>query len=661
MKFTYFKKMNLLILLPIVLVMVVMTVFSYVKAKQTLHETLQEQLTTLAKTQGESFNALILAYRNTIKELAEDEVVEDVMNAYVIGNTDWIALYRQDVETRIARVAEAFESVCAVGIVGVDGKVMMSTKPESIGLNYMNQLAVSSALQEKSIPSTIKLGEHSMGLLLSEPIHSNDSGKIVGAAFMVFDLNVISARTIDFVSFAKSGVVGVHDSNGIQIMHKNRAMVGLQEKNSVQFRGMERKESGLVTYEFNGDRKICYFYFIPWLNWYLSLPVLESDIYSGIRDLFVSNVIIALIVTFCFGILILVFARSTSKALGSIDKIAEEVSGGKLELSGDENGILDSLAKRSDEIGGLAASFKKMILELIDTIQAAKEAHKNGMNEAAFQLEGVVNSTSAAAQELSAQIQESSNGAQLQSDRIAATVTAVEQMNATILEVSQNTTQTAHIANDTRLKAEESEIVVQDFMTAISKVDKSASILKEDMAKLSSHVQDINQVMGVISDLADQTNLLALNAAIEAARAGEFGRGFAVVADEVRKLAEKTMASTVSVGEAVVAIQNGTQSSLHQVADTVEQVNNAIGLAKQCQIALNEIMHMASESAERIGSIAVAGEQQSATSEEIAKTISEINDIVSRTSATMSEANIAVMEVAKQSEQLAAMVAGMKA
>ena len=659
MQLTFFKKMSLLILAPIIVVMIAMSVFTYIQAKNALHGTLQEQLSALVTTQGESFSALALAYRNSVKELAEDNVVEEVTNAFATDNTDWISLYKADVDDRIARVAEAFDSIYAAGIVDGSGKIIMASKEELIGRDFMGYKAVSSALAGSCSPSVLKLGEHSMGLILAHAIH-NFEEKTVGGAFLILDLNVLATRTIDYVSFAKSGAAGVHDAEGVQIMHKNREYVGLEEADSAQFKGMEGKRSGVVYYDFEGDRKICYFYFIPWLNWYLSLPVLESDLYASVTDLLYGTIIIAFIVINFFGILILLFARSTSKALGGIETISEEVSGGKHNMTEQEFALLDSIARRSDEIGGLAKSFKTMIQELVETIKAAKEAHRNGMHEAAYQLEGVVNSTSAATQELSAQIQESSNGAQLQADRIAAAVTAVEEMNATIMEVSQNTLQTAQIANDTRVKAEESEVVVTDFMGAISKVDKSTAVLKNDMGKLSEHVQNINQIMGVISDLADQTNLLALNAAIEAARAGEAGKGFAVVADEVRKLAEKTMASTVRVNDAVISIQGSARSSLHQVADTVEQVNNAIALAEKCQQALNEIMHMASESAERIGSIAVASEQQSATSEEITKTISEINEIVSRTSVTMNEANTAIMEVARQSEQLSAMVTRMK-
>ncbi len=84
-----------------------------------------------------------------------------------------------------------------------------------------------------------------------------------------------------------------------------------------------------------------------------------------------------------------------------------------------------------------------------------------------------------------------------------------------------------------------------------SNVEKSAATISQ----LQQSATQINQIVGVIREIAGQTNLLALNAAIEAARAGEAGRGFSVVADEVRKLAERTRGATSEIASMIEAVQ----------------------------------------------------------------------------------------------------------
>ena len=283
---------------------------------------------------------------------------------------------------------------------------------------------------------------------------------------------------------------------------------------------------------------------------------------------------------------------------------------------------------------------------------ASKEAQSKteAMLVAADKLEAVGNVVSSASTQLSAQIEQSDRGAAESAQRLSEAATAMNEMNATVQEVARNAGSASAASAETREKAEAGAQVVEKAVHSIDQVHQMSLVLKEDMVQLNEHAQDITRIMGVISDIADQTNLLALNAAIEAARAGEAGRGFAVVADEVRKLAEKTMASTQDVGNAIKSIQESTAKSMTGVDNAVERIGEA----------LEEIVATVEATGDQVNAIATASEEQSAASEEINQSIVQVNDMSRQTAEAMAEAAKAVSDLAAQAQGLTNLIQELK-
>ena len=316
-----------------------------------------------------------------------------------------------------------------------------------------------------------------------------------------------------------------------------------------------------------------------------------------------------------------------------------------------ERAIQQTARKESEARKAMAAAEKA---------ESDARAKAQNMLATAERLDQVAHVVNGVLHSVSAQIAQSERGATEQAGRVSATATAVDQMNTTVLEVARSASAAAESSAHSKAKAAEGATVVKKAMGSIEAVRSHSLALKEDMAVLGRHAQDINQIMSVISDIADQTNLLALNAAIEAARAGEAGRGFAVVADEVRKLAEKTMASTGDVAKVIKSIQESADKSAEQVEVTARDIEHATGFAGQSEKVLTEIVHLAENSADQVRSIATASEQQSATSEEIARSINAVDVIASETAQAMREASQSIEDLARQADVLAELIVEMK-
>ena len=385
---------------------------------------------------------------------------------------------------------------------------------------------------------------------------------------------------------------------------------------------------------------------------------------------------IALFLAFCAVLL----GRKLTRPLVRVTDYAVQVADGKLDAPMSD-------VKSNDEVGLLVGALSRMVGTLKERIaeaenvsrQAREQAEKaegarlaaeaageetrkkqENMLAAAQRLEDAVGVIKNASADLVERIGLAEDGAVKQAEFVASSAGAITEMGSSAQEVAGNASNAKSFSEQMRKKASEGESIVENVVNDIKAVRENSLALKQDMLVLDEHAKSISHVMGVISDIADQTNLLALNAAIEAARAGEAGRGFAVVADEVRKLAEKTMASTGDVGQAVNAIRKSMDKSMAQVDTTVSNIERTTHTATKSGEALQEIVSMAGDTVRQVESIVTACEQQATAAEEVSHSISNVNALADQTVLVMKEAARDVTSLTGQTDSLGVLVDEMK-
>ncbi|GAB48381.1 methyl-accepting chemotaxis protein [Mobilicoccus pelagius] len=310
------------------------------------------------------------------------------------------------------------------------------------------------------------------------------------------------------------------------------------------------------------------------------------------------SAIVAALVTLGLGALglLLLSQRVSSAVLRTVRTVLDSVTAmGKGDMR------VPAHVEANDEIGDMARALDtsresmRAVLQEVGNASATVAAASEQLTATATQMRSTASlSAERAGSAASAAGDVSSN--------VHTVAAGTEEMTASIREISKNANDAAGVA-----------------ASAVQVADRTNTTV----AQLGTSSAEIGQVVKAITSIAEQTNLLALNATIEAARAGEAGKGFAVVANEVKDLAQETSKATEDIGRRVEAIQVDTEAAV---------------------AAISEIGSIIAQINDTQATIASAVEEQTATTNEMGRNVSDASTGATQIAAYVGEVSQASAE-----------------
>lgn len=573
------KIRNRLLLRVIVLIVLICAVFTVVTIKitsDTISTRVENELTNRASDLSKLVEQQIDTYITQVESIAGREDVKSmqwtIQKDVLINEAERIGFER----FQVGYVDDNDDHVY--------GDVISTTgdKANAGDRDFFKQAAAGQANISDVLFARIDL---KMVICVSAPIYSE--GEVVGILTGVTDASKIS-DLVNGIKVENDGYCFVINKSGVKMAAKNYEDVENAQSDIVCSTGAEATEdkeavkadakydelaavekrmaegkAGCETYQFGKEKQ--YIGYMPILDGQWSFAIVEDYDASmkGLTSLISTILAVSIAAVLGGSVIMFIIGCGISKPIEALTKSVNELAQGHLDVTMDNISL-----SRRDELGTMNRSVLKVqenLRQIVSELKASIGKIKTATDTFGDTFESISGNV--------ADVNTAMDGVESgSSSQLLAAHTAEEKVEDISEEINQNVKNTQKLETaigKMNTYAKEADDALESLVDISEKTAKVIVDVKEQTELTNHSSAQIQEAVGLITDIAGRTNLLSLNASIEAARAGEMGKGFAVVADEIRQLSE------------------GSNSAAKDIAAIVEELmrNSGINVEKMQQMA----------------------------------------------------------------------------
>lgn len=295
----------------------------------------------------------------------------------------------------------------------------------------------------------------------------------------------------------------------------------------------------------------------------------------------IMDMVIALLAIIIVAGLVGIITNAILRRINNIHKISNALS--------NKDFTVDIKPQGGDELCSLMENINNMENQLKEFFGHVKDSAAKAMTSGE-RIERRSVKVTEASYHINSNIQEISDEFETITESVKNTLQAIDDMNTHVETlVVNNSLQTSAVEESGKAlnkvvdslghintMAQERSAATEQMHAIMQNGGKKMKATSTLLNEVTSQLDEVKAVVGIINSVAHQTNLLSMNAAIEASHAGEAGRGFSVVAEEIRMLAEETSNNAKRISGVVKSI--------------VDAVNQADESSAQAQSAFEEVI-----------------------------------------------------------------------